>query len=155
MLMLGSLRLSAKAIAYGEQLGAIAGQDRHQQSTTASNHKQLDAQRSKTIYRLPQQLHGELDQPRRPGRRDAAEVCARSRVAIRLLKLRVIPGVEHLRPELKGGRLPREGERFLNAEIVIIDSRTIEGGWPAVAEVSHSGNCEAGGVKPEKAVVAD
>jgi len=28
MLMLGSLRLSAKAIAYGEQLGAIAGQDR-------------------------------------------------------------------------------------------------------------------------------
>src|SRR5215470_17811345 len=101
------------------------------------------------------QLQRELDKPWRTSRGDAAEVCTRSGIPVGLQELCVIPGVEHLCPELQSRRFAWQGEEFLDPQVEIVDPRTVDDCWPAIAEVTYPGDGEATGVEPKEAIPAD
>jgi hypothetical protein len=77
-----------------------------------------------------------LDEPRRPGCGDAAEVPTRFRIPVGLLELRLIPDVEHLCPELQSRCFASQGKKLLYAQVPVINTRTTEDRGSAIAEVT-------------------
>src|SRR5512147_744763 len=78
---------------------------------------------------LPGHLEPELNQPWRAGGGDAAEVHARAGVRIRLLELRVIPGIERLSPQYHfDGFIGAQGKGLLQAEVPVVDTGTTDNG---------------------------
>jgi len=87
------------------------------------------------IVDLVVQLQAELERPRVMRGCDLAEVAVREGVAD-IVKLRVVPNVEELRPELQTAAALVEGERLEERQIPVIAARTthtIEGHIAPVA----------------------
>ena len=103
---------------------------------------------------LPEQLQGELNQPRRTSGGDSAEIVTGPGIPVGELKLRVVPGVKQLRAKLRSKRLA-DWKRFRNAEVPVVQSGSIQHGGPAIAKTADRRYLKTGGVEPTESVVAD
>jgi hypothetical protein len=66
----------------------------------------------------------------------------------------MVPSVENLCAKLHSHRTSRHYERLLHTRIPIVETRTVEYGWPAIAKESHCWNRKAFCIKPEKPVLS-
>src|SRR6185437_8485663 len=95
----------------------------------------------------------DLDQTRWACRGDAAEIGPIAGVAIGLLELRVVPGIEHFDPELQSGRFPSaKRDEFLRADVPVVETGSVQNRAAAVAEVPYARYRKAGWVEPQKSV---
>ena len=66
----------------------------------------------------------------------------------------MVPGVKQFGAKLRSKRLVYR-KRFLNAEVPVVQPRTIQHGGPAIAKIADRGYLKTGCVEPKESVVTD
>src|SRR5689334_6807416 len=83
------------------------------------------------------------------------KICARTGIAVGLLKLGMIPCVKHLCAELQSRHLTWKRERLLHAQVPIVDARTRNHRLSAVPEIPYRRDGKTAPVEPQEPIVAD
>lgn len=84
-----------------------------------------------------------------------AEVDARTGITIWLIKLWVIPEIEHVCTQIKSCGLPRYFQRLLQGEAPIVEPRAVECRGTAVAKVSDVRHLKAARIEPQHSASAN
>ena len=100
--------------------------------------------------KLPTQFQAKLNLPGRASLVDLSEVGIADR-AVGIQELRVIPGVEELRAELKLQRFPDGGALF-DGKVPVVQTRAGENVGTGIAKETRRRRSKARGVKPVQAI---